>query len=399
MSAYPTQIDNSDTLGVGADRIGSFTLETTLTAACLSGDTTIAVADAIAPGFAAAAMHLRIGDEIVKYTGRSATSFTGLSRGLGGTAATAHAAGTPVRAIFTWLQMLALQQAITAIETALGVTGAFNFADIAHSHAASAITFAPTGAVAATTVQAAIAEVDAEKAALSHVHSGSDVTSGTVAAARLPVMGAASAGAAGTAGVVGAPAAGDQAKFWRGDATWQTISAGSTTAALVSVAAAGSMPSGNAQQILETCYNDRVPTSRQVNAGAGLTGGGDLSADLTLNADVRQVFGRTGNVAAAAGDYNATQVDISASGMPGWMSSPSTVKQAIDALISKIGALESGLSIYLTTSTAASTYLTIATHLAHSHNATINADGGHDHSGTVTAEADHTHSGYTSTPI
>jgi hypothetical protein len=45
-----------------------------------------------------------------------------------------------------------------------------------------------------------------------------------------------------------------------------------------------------------------VPNSRQVNTGAGLAGGGPLSADLTLTANVQSVFSRTGAVVLAPGD-------------------------------------------------------------------------------------------------
>lgn len=51
--------------------------------------------------------------------------------------------------------------------------------------AAGDVSFTPAGGVAATDVQAAIEELDAEKAAASHAHSGSDITSGTVADARI----------------------------------------------------------------------------------------------------------------------------------------------------------------------------------------------------------------------
>lgn len=50
----------------------------------------------------------------------------------------------------------------------------FSFAD--HVHAAAEITFAPAGGIAAADVQAAIAELDSEKAAASHGHAISDVS-------------------------------------------------------------------------------------------------------------------------------------------------------------------------------------------------------------------------------
>ena len=427
MSNYPTAIDGPSTLYVPVNKTSAASLETTLTAGCLSGDTTIQVADAIGPGFPSAYGVIRIGDETIIYTGRTATTFTGCQRGASGSAA-AHSSGAAVRGLTDALFLLALQSAVAAIQNAVGTAGAFNFAAVAHSHAASDVTsgtmdvarlplmgvassgtggaaglvpasaagdqakylradrtwqtvsggsttaasvsFTPAGTIAATDVQAAIEEVNAEKAGVSHTHAAADVTSGTFAVARIPVMTAASPGAGGTGGAVPASAAGDQDKFLRADATWAALSSAGL-----------------------------VPDTRQIIAGAGMSGGGDLSADRTLTADVRTVHGRTGNVVAAAGDYNAPQIDISAAGMPGWMSSPSTVKQAIDAIISKISSLESGLSAYLTTSTAASTYCTISTFNAHSHNLNVYADGGHDHSGTVTPQADHIHNGNTGTPV
>jgi hypothetical protein len=48
-----------------------------------------------------------------------------------------------------------------------------------------------------------------------------------------------------------------------------------------------------------------VPTTRQVIAGAGMSGGGALSADVTLNALVTSVFGRTGAVVLTSADITA----------------------------------------------------------------------------------------------
>jgi hypothetical protein len=48
-----------------------------------------------------------------------------------------------------------------------------------------------------------------------------------------------------------------------------------------------------------------VPTARQVIAGAGLSGGGPLSADVTLTALVQSVFGRTGTVTLTPADITS----------------------------------------------------------------------------------------------
>src|SRR5262245_26777000 len=66
-----------------------------------------------------------------------------------------------------------------------------------------------------------------------------------------------------------------------------------------------------------------VPTTRQVIAGAGLSGGGALSADVTLTANVTSVFGRTGAVVltaadlAAAGGVPSTRSVIAGAGLSG----------------------------------------------------------------------------------
>jgi hypothetical protein len=69
-----------------------------------------------------------------------------------------------------------------------------------------------------------------------------------------------------------------------------------------------------------------VPTTRQVIAGAGMTGGGALSADVTLTAKVLSVFGRSGAIVGAAGDYTAAQVTNAADttgayANPAWITS------------------------------------------------------------------------------
>ena len=72
-------------------------------------------------------------------------------------------------------------------------------------YAAAQITLTPSGSVSSTSVQAAIEELDAEKAAAGHTHAAADLTSGVLDPARLG-SGPASAGS-----------------FLRGDQTWTQI--------------------------------------------------------------------------------------------------------------------------------------------------------------------------------
>lgn len=51
-----------------------------------------------------------------------------------------------------------------------------------------------------------------------------------------------------------------------------------------------------------------VPSSRQVLAGPGMSGGGALGADVTLSANVQTVFGRIGDIVPKADDYTAAMV-------------------------------------------------------------------------------------------
>lgn len=58
------------------------------------------------------------------------------------------------------------------------------------------------------------------KAPLVHAHAGTDISSGTVPVARLPIMVGATSASAGVAGIVPAPASGDEGNFLQGDGTW-----------------------------------------------------------------------------------------------------------------------------------------------------------------------------------
>lgn len=78
-----------------------------------------------------------------------------------------------------------------------------HIADTSAAHAATAVSYAGAAGLSSTTVEAALDELDAEKAALSHTHAASAITSGTIDAARI--------GASGTR---------DTTTFLRGDNVW-----------------------------------------------------------------------------------------------------------------------------------------------------------------------------------
>ncbi len=75
---------------------GAFNAVTTLSVAAAAGDTTLTVADTTA--FPAAGT-LLVDNEQVTYTGKTATTFTGLTRGANATAAAAHTAGSVVKQV------------------------------------------------------------------------------------------------------------------------------------------------------------------------------------------------------------------------------------------------------------------------------------------------------------
>jgi len=165
-SNYPSSIDDASTLLNPVDKSSTRTLSTTLSALALSGDTTLAVVDTTATGFASTYGVLTIDDEIIIYTGKTATSFTGCVRGAFGSTAAGHSNGATVRALMVAGYIQRLQEAVVAIQNAIGTTGAFNFVEASGgTFDASDVVNTPTGNIAATDVQAALNELDGEKVA------------------------------------------------------------------------------------------------------------------------------------------------------------------------------------------------------------------------------------------
>ena len=92
MANYPGAIDSAASLYSPVDAFSGAALETTVSGAVLAGDSTINVAST-SGGFAASYGILSIDDELIVYTGKSGTAFTGCQRGAFGTTAAAHDPG------------------------------------------------------------------------------------------------------------------------------------------------------------------------------------------------------------------------------------------------------------------------------------------------------------------
>ena len=92
MSNFPTAIDAAPTLYSPVDAFSTKPLETTANGAIGAGDSTINVPSTMG-GFAATYGILSIDDELIVYTAKTGTQFTGCQRGAFGTVAASHLAG------------------------------------------------------------------------------------------------------------------------------------------------------------------------------------------------------------------------------------------------------------------------------------------------------------------
>jgi len=125
MANYPSVIDDASSLYSPADAFSTKALDTTATQQILAGDSTVSVAST--NGFAATYGILTINDELIIYTAKSATQFTGCQRGAFGTSAAQHSSGVAVKANMVSGFLTALQSAVLAIESEVGVTSARNY--------------------------------------------------------------------------------------------------------------------------------------------------------------------------------------------------------------------------------------------------------------------------------
>ena len=126
MSQYPNAIDDASILYSPADAFSAKPLETITTMPVYSGDTTISV-ESTGVGFPDEYGILSIDDELIVYTSKNATQFTGCQRGAFGTIAAQHTSGAIVRANMVSAYIKALQDAVIAIEQELGTASSRNY--------------------------------------------------------------------------------------------------------------------------------------------------------------------------------------------------------------------------------------------------------------------------------
>jgi len=126
MSNYPNAIDDASSLYSPADAFSAKPLETITTMPVYAGDTTISV-ESTGVGFPDEYGILSIDDELIVYTGKTATQFAGCQRGAFGTVAAQHTSGATVRANMVSAYIKALQEAVIAIENDLGTASNRNY--------------------------------------------------------------------------------------------------------------------------------------------------------------------------------------------------------------------------------------------------------------------------------
>jgi hypothetical protein len=126
MANYPGAIDGAASLYTPVDAFSDRPLETTTTSAVLAGDSILNVSST-SGGFPASYGVLSIDDELIVYTGKNGTQFTGCQRGAFGTTAAAHNKDATVKANMVAGFITALQSAVVAIETELGTAAARNY--------------------------------------------------------------------------------------------------------------------------------------------------------------------------------------------------------------------------------------------------------------------------------
>jgi len=125
-SKFPNSIDDASSLYSPADAFSAKPLETITTMPVYAGDTTISV-ESTGVGFPDEYGILSIDDELIVYTGKTATQFTGCQRGAFGTVAAQHASGATVRANMVSAYIKALKDAVRAVQQDIGTASSRNY--------------------------------------------------------------------------------------------------------------------------------------------------------------------------------------------------------------------------------------------------------------------------------
>jgi len=125
-SKFPNSIDDASSLYSPADAFSAKPLETITTMPVYAGDTTISV-ESTGVGFPDEYGILSIDDELIVYTSKTATQFTGCQRGAFGTVAAQHASGATVRANMVSAYIKALHDAVRAVQQDLGTVSSRNY--------------------------------------------------------------------------------------------------------------------------------------------------------------------------------------------------------------------------------------------------------------------------------
>lgn len=132
---FPASLDTADTLIQAADNA-----LTTLSAAIDASVTTLPV---ISTATFPTSGIIAIGDELISYTGKTSTSFTGCTRGFDGTTAATHASGDNVEQLIAAAYHKTLVSALIATQTKVGAGTTANRAIVANgsgNYTASGIT-------------------------------------------------------------------------------------------------------------------------------------------------------------------------------------------------------------------------------------------------------------------
>jgi hypothetical protein len=190
---YPASLDTSVSLPSFVDN--KFTY---LTAALTNSATSMTVAST--SGFPPSGP-IWIDEEQIAYTGSTSTTLTGLTRAFGGTTAAAHLINSTVRFALSAAHVNGHSGAVIALETKLGtgastpasgqcLTGTGTGTSAWGSCGAVSSVFGRAGAVVAASNDYTWAQIDKTTSSIADIttRSASDLSSGTLGAARMPAL-------------------------------------------------------------------------------------------------------------------------------------------------------------------------------------------------------------------